>query len=111
MLKDTIVILILSVFLFICWIMDFILTKIVDKQKINLKILGKGFLRFIIVLVIAIVLCFIIELIPIIFNKFSIDIPTNLITPIQIVSIVFTLYKSYITSIFQKLKQLLTKKE
>lgn len=111
MLKDTLVLLILSAFLFICWILDFVLTKIVDKQKINLKVLGKGLLRFFIILIITLALCFMIELIPFIFKKFNIDIPTNLITPIQIISILFTLYKSYITSIFQKLKQLLTKKE
>lgn len=111
MLKNTIVLVIVSLFLLICWVVDLLLEKIVGNEKINFKTLGLEFLKFIIILIVTVILCFTIELIPFLFEKIDIDISTDLIAPIEIISIIFTLYKSYMVSIFNKIKQLLTKKE
>lgn len=111
MLKDTIVLIFISVFLLVCWLMNLVLDKIINNESINYKIIGREFIKFIIVLVITITICFTLELIPFLFEKFNIDISANLITPIEIISIVFTLYKSYMVKIFNKIKQLLKKEE
>ena len=111
MLKYTIVLIFISVFLLVCWLMNLVLDKIINNESINNKIIGREFIKFIIILVITITICFTLELIPFLFEKFNIDISANLITPIEIISIVFTLYKSYMVKIFNKIKQLLKKEE
>lgn len=111
MLKDTIVLVVISAFLLICWLMNLLLDKIINNETMNLKIIGREFIKFITILVITITICFTLELLPFLFEKFNIDISANLITPIEIISIVFTLYKSYMVNIFNKVKQLLKKEE
>ena len=51
MLKDTIVLVVISAFLLICWLMNLLLDKIINNETMNLKIIGREFIKFITIII------------------------------------------------------------
>lgn len=81
------------------------------KQKFDSKVLVRGVLKAIVITICILLFCFTLELIPIILGRVDIEVPTNLITILEIVLTTLTAYKKYALDCFEKFKIILKVEE
>ena len=72
----------------------------------NLKKLLYGFLKGGIAILCTISFCFVIEITPIILNRIDINMSEEIITFIELMTIITTAYKKYVLDILDKLKKI-----
>lgn len=75
--------------------------------QFDAKTFFKGVLKALLVALVMLVYCIILELTPLVLSRIDITLPSDLITYIQVVSIVLVAYKKYAKGIYDKLKVLL----
>ena len=78
-----------------------------QKTKFNLKKLGKGILKSFLFCLAFLGYCFCIEIMPSILTRIDIEIPSNLITLVEIVGVTLTAYKKYALDCYEKIKIIL----
>lgn len=78
-----------------------------QKTKFNWKKLGKGILKAFLFLISFLAFCCCVEVMPTILLRIDIEIPSNLITLIEIVGVTLTAYKKYALDCYEKIKIIL----
>ena len=75
--------------------------------KFDWKILLKGLVKAIVIVICILLFCVTLELVPIVLLKIGIEVPEELITTLEIVITTFTAYKKYALDCLDKFKKLL----
>lgn len=81
------------------------------KSKFSWEKLFKGLLKSLIIALCVLSFCMTLELVPIILARINIDVPTDVVTVMEIVMITLTAYKKYVTDCIEKFKVILKIKE
>lgn len=80
-------------------------------QKFSRKKLFKGIGKAITIVVCTMLFCLTLELVPVVLKRVDINIPTDLITVLEIVLTTLTAYKKYAIDCFDKFKKILKVEE
>lgn len=80
-------------------------------QKFNKKKLLKGISKAVIIVICTLLFCLTLELVPVVLRRVDINIPTDLITVLEIVLTTLTAYKKYALDCFDKFKKILKVEE
>lgn len=81
------------------------------KQKFDKKKFWKGIRKAFVILICVLLLCLTLELVPIVLSRVGIEVPTDLITVLEIILTTLTAYKKYALDCFDKFKTILDIKE
>lgn len=81
------------------------------KQEFKKEKLIKGIAKAITIAICILLFCLTLELVPVILNRVGIEIPSDLITVLEIVLTTLTAYKKYAIDCFNKFKTILNIKE
>lgn len=77
------------------------------KQNFNFKVLFRGVLKAIVIALCVLLFCLTLELIPVVLERIEIEVPTDLITTLEIILTTLTAYKKYALDCFDKFKTIL----
>lgn len=81
------------------------------KQEFDIKKFLKGIIKAIVIALCILLFCITLELVPVVLSRVGIEIPTDLITVLEIVLTTLTAYKKYALDCFEKFKNILDVKE
>lgn len=113
MINDILTLLYMMGILGISILVNTILGTVIAKRnfKFNKSKLKSGLIKSITVCMSIIAFCFTLELLPYILSRVNIELPEEVITTIELLTIFLTSYTKYAKDIFEKIKLLLNQKE
>lgn len=79
------------------------------KMEFDKKKLLKGIGKAIIVLICILLFCICIELVPMVLTRVGIEVPSDLVTVLEIILVTLTAFTKYATDCFEKFKKIINK--
>jgi len=113
MINDILTLIYMMSILGISILVNTVLGTVIAKRnlKFDKKKLKSGLIKAIVVCVSVVAFCLTLELLPYILSRVEIELPEEVITTIELLTIFLTAYVKYAKDIFEKIKLLLNQKE